>query len=145
MNLFFVSWVVAGVVLAYATIRLARALQREQALLSAALILLGVWYLGWGLADGRSFEALLPQVVGGAFFALCGVLGLRFSLLFASLGWSLHAGWDFLSPALWDVSYMPSWTAPACLGYDVLLGIHLFRLWREASEAPGDAAPSAAA
>ena len=130
MSLFFVGWVVGGFLLGLASIALARRLELEREILSGALVLLGVWYLGFGIYDGRSAAELLPQILGGLFFASCGVLGLRVSPVFAAVGWTLHAGWDFLSPALWDVSYMPSWTAPACLGYDVLLGTHLFRLWR---------------
>ncbi len=126
-----ILWVLFGLATGAATIALARALDRERTLLGGLLVVLGIWYLLWGVADGRSFDVLLPQILGGVFFATCGVLGLRSSLVFLAIGWALHAGWDFASPLFSDVSYMPSWTAPACLGYDLLLGGYLFRLSRQ--------------
>jgi len=140
MDLEFLFWVVSGFVLGVATIVGTRATGRDRTLLSGLLFVLGGWYLAWGAWDGRSFEVLLPQILGGAFFAMCGVLGLRVSLGFAALGWVLHAGWDFASPHISDVSYMPGWTAPVCLGYDLVLGVYLFRTWRQGdSPIPTDA------
>jgi len=131
MTMAFVLWIVFGLVTGAATIALARALDRERALLGGLLVGLGIWYLVWGVADGRSLDVLAPQILGGVFFSICGVSGLRASRVFLAIGWTLHAGWDFASPLFSDVSYMPSWTAPACLGYDLLLGGYLFRQSRQ--------------
>ena len=92
----------------------------------------GVWYVTFGVLAGRLVEVLLPQILGGAFFSCCGLAGLSHSILFISVGWLVHVGWDFGSPLISHVSYMPSWTAPACLGFDVLVGVYLFLRHRDA-------------
>ena len=128
----FTLWVLFGLVAGAAAIAVSRALDREKAIFGIALLVAGVWYVSFGLIAERPLDVLLPQVLGGGFFVLCALAGFRYSLLFLSLGWLVHVGWDFGSPLLSDVSYMPSWTAPACLGFDVLVGSYLFLRFRNA-------------
>ena len=123
---FFFGWAIGGAILAALFILAARrSIQWEKRLLSGSLFLLGLWYLAWGVWAGTPFSILLPQAIGGTLFAAFGWLGLTRSLFFAGLGWMLHATWDFASPHFSDVSYMPDWSAPACLGFDILLGVYL--------------------
>ena len=125
-ELAFLAWVLIGLALAAGFIVVGRRSEGwEKGLLSGSLLPLGVWYLAFGIAAGTPPIALLPQAIGGAIFAYLGWLGLRRSLFFAGLGWLIHGTWDFASPHFSDVSYMPSWTAPACLGFDILLGVYL--------------------
>jgi len=58
-------------------------------------------------------------------FCILGALGLR-QILFLSVGWTLHALWDLVSPLFSDVGHMPHWTVPLCLGFDLLVGAYLF-------------------
>jgi hypothetical protein len=95
-------------------------------------MLLGGWYLAFGVTAGHGVDVLLPQALGGLFFAACGFAGLKYSLLFSSVGWALHAAWDFGSPMFSDVSYMPHWTAPACLGFDLMISSYIFVRWQHA-------------
>lgn len=126
----FVLWVVFGIAAGALSIGIARAMDQERAIFGAALIIAGAWYVAFGVHDGRNLNVLLPQILGGSFFVLCGLAGMRHSVLFLSLGWLFHAAWDFASPLISDVSYMPGWTAPACLGFDVLIGGYLFLRFR---------------
>ena len=122
----FLTWALIGLALAAGFIFVGRRSEAwEKNLLSGSLLPLGVWYLAFGITAGTSPIALLPQAIGGAIFAYLGWLGLRRSLFFAGVGWMLHGTWDFASPHFSDVTYMPSWTAPACLGFDILLGVYL--------------------
>ena len=129
-------WVLFGLVGGAASIWVSRLLDRERLVFGGALVIAGVWYVAFGVHAGRDFEVLLPQILGGAFFALCGLAGIRYSVLFVSIGWLVHVGWDFASPVFSDVSYMPSWTVPACLGFDVLVGVYLFLRYRDAYPIP---------
>jgi len=122
----FFLWTFIGLVLAMGFIVVGRRSEVwEKGILAGSLLPLGIWYLAFGVAAGVSFSALVPQAVGGAVFAYLGWLGIKRSLFFAGLGWLIHGTWDFASPQFSDVSYMPGWTAPACLGFDILLGIYL--------------------
>ena len=86
---------------------------------------IGLWYLSFGIMDGAALSTLLPQILGGLFFAALGYWGFTRSLFFAGIGWMIHATWDFASPHFSDTSYMPEWAAPLCLGFDILVGIYL--------------------
>ena len=126
----FMLWVIIGVVAAGLFIAIARALDQERLVFGSALMIAGVWYVSFGVLAGRDAAVLLPQILGGAVFLLCGLAGIRHSILFLSFGWLVHVGWDFGSPLFSDVSYMPSWTVPACLGFDLLVGGYLFLRFR---------------
>ena len=91
----FALWVLFGLVGGAVGIVLSRSLDRERAVFGGALLIAGVWSVGFGAAAGRSLAVLWPQILGGTFFVLCGVLGLRRSLVFLSIGWLVHIGWDF--------------------------------------------------
>lgn len=95
-------------------------------LLGAGLLMgVGVWYLGFGIFEGTTLTVLIPQILGGLFFAVLGYLGFTRSLFFPGIGWMIHATWDFASPHFSDVSYMPEWAAPMCLSFDILVGVYL--------------------
>ena len=95
-------------------------------LLGAGLLMgVGVWYLGFGIFEGTTLTILIPQILGGLFFAVLGYLGFARSLFFPGIGWMIHATWDFASPHFSDVSYMPEWAAPMCLSFDILVGVYL--------------------
>ena len=126
----FMFWVVFGLVTSGMLVAISRWLDRDRLILGSGLVLLGGWYLLFGVSAGHGFDVLWPQLLGGAFFVACGIAGLFLSLLFLSAGWTLHAFWDLASPMISDVSYMPHWTAPACLGFDLLIGAYLLVRWR---------------
>ena len=128
----YIGWIGFGLVTSAMLVWVSRRLDRDRAILGGGLVLLGGWYLGFGVSAGHGMDVLWPQVIGGAFFALCGVAGILSSLLFLAAGWALHALWDLASPLFSNVSYMPHWTAPACLGFDLLIGGYLVLRWRRA-------------
>ncbi|GAA0483381.1 hypothetical protein GCM10009096_27240 [Parasphingorhabdus litoris] len=115
-----------GIGLATLYIWSARTSALVEKLLGAGLLMsIGLWYLGFGIFEGATLTALVPQILGGLFFAALGYLGFTRSLFFPGIGWMIHATWDFASPHFSDVSYMPEWAAPMCLGFDILVGIYL--------------------
>lgn len=126
----YILWVIFGLVTSAMLVWMSHRLNRDREILGIGLVLLGGWYVAFGISAGYGMETLLPQFIGGFFFATCGVAGIKSSLLFLSVGWALHAAWDVASPLFSDVSYMPDWTAPACLGFDLLIASYLFTKWQ---------------
>ncbi len=59
------------------------------------------------------------------FFAALGALGVVSSMWFLAAGWAVHAAWDVIVPAFADVSYMPTWYAAVCVGFDVAVAAYL--------------------
>ena len=125
----FSLWVLLGLCAGLLTIAAGRVWRVEQPLCALGLFAAGWWYLLFGVISGTGTSELLPQVLGGLFFVSLALLGFRW-LLCLSLGWSLHIVWDLLSPWFSDVTYMPGWSVPFCLGFDALLGAYLFLRYR---------------
>ena len=118
--------VLLGLVLGFALIGVARKLMdQERLVFGLALVGAALWYIGFGLYANSGFAVLLPQLLAGGFFLLMAVLGIRTSVLFLGICWLLHAPWDILGDMYLDMSYAPFWTAPLCLGFDLLVGAYL--------------------
>ena len=113
--------IAVGFIGAICAIAIARRLDAEQRMFGWCLIIAAFWYIGFGLANGQSTAALTPQFAAAALFLALAVLGLRKSMVFTGVGWVLHIFWDYLGPLLGEVA-APWWTAPACLGFDVVVG-----------------------
>ena len=116
--------IVVGVVGAFCGISLARKFDIEQTLFGWALIGAAFWYIGFGLFNGQDVGALAPQFAAGAVFTVLAILGLTKSIVYIGLGWVLHVFWDYTGPLFGEIA-APWWTAPACLGFDVIVGIYL--------------------
>ncbi len=116
---------IIGAAGAVAFIAVTRAFGRlERALFAGVLLLAAVAYVGYGVAV-RSASGLTVELVGSALFGALGVLGVVSSIWFLAAGWAVHAAWDFVVPAFADVSYMPSWYAASCVGFDVVVAAYL--------------------
>ena len=122
--------VLVGVLLALVFIGIARGIKRERLIFGLSLLVAGFWYAGYGLFANFTIDVLTVQIVGGLLFIAAALLGLKYSILFIGVGWMSHGAWDLISPFISDVSYMPAWTEPVCLGYDLLVGIYLVLRWR---------------
>ena len=120
----YVLAIVVGVLAAVAGIALSRRLDAERAIFGWALVIAAFWYIGFGVFHGQSVADLMPQLIAGAVFLALAVLGLTRSIAFTSAGWILHVFWDYLGPHLGEVM-TPWWVAPACLGFDVVVGVYL--------------------
>lgn len=85
-------------------------------------------YVGFAALDGRMSRILVESVVACLFvaFALWSLISAPYLL---PLGYIAHAGWDFLHHTpLFKVS-MPGWYIPACVVYDVMVGVGLWAIW----------------
>ena len=73
----------------------------------------------------QSASELSVEILGSALFGVFGALGLVSSIWFLAAGWALHVAWDFVVPAFANVSYMPTWYAAVCVGFDVAVAAYL--------------------
>ena len=119
----------AGIACAIVGILVSRRIDAERLLFGWGLVIAAFWYIGFGLFYGQSIATLTPQFVAGAVFLALAILGLRKSIMFLSIGWAIHIFWDYLGPAFGEVR-APWWTAPACLGFDVLAATYLFARYK---------------
>lgn len=126
----FTLWIIFGVASGLAAIWLSRVLKSEGLVFGTSLIIAAFWYLGFGILSGHTLTILAPQIIGSVFFFFCGIFGFRYTLIL-SVGWFAHIVWDVSSPMFSNVSYMPHWTVPACLGFDTLSGCYLFARYKD--------------
>ena len=121
--------IMVGVAAAVAGIALSRRLNAEREIFGWALVIGAFWYIGFGVFHGHTLAELAPQLIAGAVFLGLAILGLAKSIVFTSVGWILHVFWDYLGPHLGPVAG-PWWVPPACLGFDVIVGVYLFARYR---------------
>ena len=125
----YVLAIVVGVAGAVLLIALSRRLDAERVVFGWALVIAAFWYIGVGLLYGQALSDLAHQFIAGAVFLVLAVLGLTGSVVFTSVGWILHVFWDYLGPCFGEVAG-PWWVPPACLGFDVVVGVYLFARYR---------------
>ena len=131
----YVLAIMVGIAAAIAGIALSRRLDAERAIFGWALVIAAFWYIGFGVFHGQALSDLTPQLIAGAVFLALAVLGLTRSIAFTSAGWLLHVFWDYLGPYFGEV-IAPWWVAPACLGFDVVVGVYLLARYRGVAPLP---------
>ena len=97
----------------------------ESAIFGYSLVLGGAVYVLFGLLESRAIGSMVPECLVGIFFIVLAIAGLRGSLLALGVGWVLHGFWDVFSPHYLDVSYVPWFLEPTCVGFDFVVGIYL--------------------
>ena len=122
---FFLTWLAIGVLTGFAFVWGGRQLNKEHLVFGISLLIAAIWYVGFGLFENIEGTRLIPQVLGGCFFGVCAVFGLRGSFRLLSIGWLLHLVWDSVSAVYLDATYVPEITLPGCVGFDSVVGIYL--------------------
>ncbi len=85
-------------------------------------------YIGFAANDGRMSRIVVEATVA-CLFATFATWALITAPLLLPLGYIAHAGWDFLHHTpLFNVK-MPKWYVPACVIYDVIVGVGLWLIW----------------
>ena len=95
--------------------------------LDAIGLLLGVVaaiYIGFAIADGRSHVIYLESTVA-AVFLLLAVLGMWGKPVWLVVGFFTHAAWNLLHYPGNIGAKVRKWYAPACLTYEVFMGVYL--------------------
>lgn len=113
--------ILLGALLAAPFVLFARTRRAEDRVYAAGLVVVGLVYVGFGLAAGTGGGALVAELVGVALFAAVAWLGVRRAPLWLAAGWAAHVGWDLLLHPLAGGGYAPAWYVAACIGFDLAL------------------------
>ena len=125
MNAYLAALVV-GVLLSALWIGVSRRFPKwEKEIFGYSLVIGGVVYVLFGLVESKEISTMVTEAVVGLGFIALAVTGLRGSLLALGIGWFLHGTWDFLAPLMLDVSYVPWFLEPTCVGFDFIVGAYL--------------------
>lgn len=118
------SWILIGIVLGGAAVLSVRrwARRHEPIVWAVGLVVAALVYVGFAVAGGQ-WDALPVDTSGLLFFAALAGLGVRSPRLL-SLGWGLHAVWDYAlhRPGLQDA--VPDAYSGICLGFDLAVALY---------------------
>jgi|TARA_B100001059_G_scaffold221178_1_gene243893 hypothetical protein len=100
----------------------------SHALAALLLTLIAGVYIGFAVNDGRMSRIVTESLVAIT-FVIFAVWALLNAPVLLPLGYIAHAAWDFLHHTpLFNVK-MPKWYVPACVVYDVIVGLGLWAIW----------------
>jgi len=124
------GWVaaaVAGAILAGITLIVPLLLDDSDALAFFAVLLglIGGVYLGLALMDGRQRESWIESVGVALFVGLPTMALATAEPLVQAAGYVGHALWDAIHHPRGVHTRIPWWYVPACLGFDVLVGVYI--------------------
>ena len=117
----------AGVILAAATLVIPILLEDRAAFgfLAILLAMIAAVYLGFALADGRA-RTFAIECAGIVLFAGVATIALvTEEPVVLALGYFGHGLWDAAHHRRGLDTAMPWWYVPACLGYDLVIGIYV--------------------
>ena len=97
----------------------------EREIFAYSLVVAGVIYVFFGLIAAKGLESMIAEALIGLGFVGVAVVGLRGSLGALGVGWILHGVWDVSASSLVDVSYVPWFLEPTCVGFDFVVGVFL--------------------
>lgn len=120
------AWGVIG--LASLAVHMALPTEMSHALAALLLTLIAGVYVGFAALDGRMSRILVESTVA-VFFVVFALWALLTAPWMLPLGYIGHAFWDFMHHTpIFNVK-MPAWYIPACVVYDVLVGVGLWAIW----------------
>jgi hypothetical protein len=122
--------ILGAMALAAAVLTTAVFLPAPQALVLFAVLLgltAGV-YIGFGLADGRSWEQGIELVVGLIFFAVAAI-GVWVSPLVIAGGFMAHAAWNMFHHPRLVGTQVVMWCPPICAMFDMMMAGYIVVRW----------------
>lgn len=124
-----VVWLLLGVVLATAYLALGVRLGARSARIwwAGGLVIAAAVYVGVAFARPAPALAVLFEAGGLVLYGAFAWRGLRGDLRWTAAGWMLHALWDIGLHGPGGIAYAPSWYVWACLGFDGIVGLVLWR------------------
>ncbi|SFU98660.1 hypothetical protein SAMN04488527_1724 [Aliiroseovarius crassostreae] len=120
------AWSVIG--LGALAVHLVLPVDASQTLAALLLTLIAGVYIGFAVNDGRLPRILVEGSVAIGFVAFAG-WALLYAPILLPLGYIFHAGWDFLHHTSIFNMKMPKWYVPACVVFDVIVGLGLWAIW----------------
>jgi len=120
------AWSVIG--LGSLAVHLVLPIDVSHALAALLLTLIAGVYIGFAVNDGRMSRIMTESLVAIT-FVMFAVWALLNAPMLLPLGYIAHAAWDFLHHTPVFNVKMPKWYVPACVVYDVIVGLGLWAIW----------------
>ena len=120
------AWSVIG--LGSLAVHLVIPIDVSHVLAALLLALIAGVYIGFAANDGRMSRIVIESGVA-ILFVMFSMWALLKAPMLLPLGYIAHAVWDFLHHTPFFNVQMPKWYVPACVVYDVLVGIGLWAIW----------------
>ncbi len=103
----------------------------EKEIFGYSLVLAGVIYVFFGFIESTAPSSMIPEALVRVGFIALALVGLKGSLLALGFGWICHGIWDVSAPVVVDVSYVPWYLEPTCVGFDFIVGVYLIMRARD--------------
>jgi hypothetical protein len=92
-------------------------------ILAAALVVAGLFYVGFALQAHAGGAWLAAELAGVGIYGCAARRGVRGSAWWLVAGWALHPVWDVaLHWAGPGRAFAPEWYTTSCLGWDLMVG-----------------------
>ncbi len=114
--------------------------RHETLVYAAALVYIAAVYVGPALARGAPGDAF--ELLASVGFFLLAIAGLAGAEVWLAAGYILHGMWDAFHVDLAH-TVLPAWYAPACIGFDWVVGVWILRSMKRKRAAARAAAASA--
>ena len=127
--------ILAGIVAAFGFNRYVGARpKRAREFWILGLIVATLIYVVLAVVNGESTEAVLIESVGVLVFGAFILLSVVHHSWWLALGWLLHPVWDIaLHHPMGDFTHAPEWYVWACLAFDLVVGVTIWRVSKNAA------------
>lgn len=123
--------IVIGIVIASLSVWLVSKIypNKEHAYWRIGLIVAALIYVGFAVY-GKNWEYLPIEFGGFVLYGAFAWMSKKFNLMWLSIGWGLHILWDVFLHAGAETSFVPSWYPGICLGFDIVIAIYIFWVYK---------------
>lgn len=101
-------------------------------ILAVALVITALIYVGFAifgiLTNSANLNWLWLEIFGVGIYFLPAFLGVRKSMWFLAIGWAAHVLWDTILHFGENVTFVPDFYPPVCIGFDLVIAAYI--CWR---------------
>lgn len=124
----FLFYAVLGAIGGHVSAVFARRIPARRPVVAAqALVAASFIYVAFAMASMESFW-LAIEIGGLLFFLAFAYLGLKRSIAWLWVGWATHILWDAGVHLLVATPFVPAWYPAACIGFDLVVAYHVYRI-----------------
>ena len=102
---------------------------RAEKFFAGSLIIAALIYAGFAISGVMNETAstgwILLEMSGVLLFTLIGFLGVKISPLILAFGWAAHVLWDVIFRHGGEISYVPEFYPPVCIGFDLVFALYI--------------------
>ena len=94
-------------------------MDRDKAFYAVVLIVVGHYYMLFGVMDGTRGSVVLQEALIFVLFAALAIIGFRVSMWFVVAGLALHGAFDLVRHLFLPGEGIPAFWPDFCLGFDI--------------------------